>query len=79
MAAAPPVPAAHVTRTGYMGFGSFFTPNVEDMIRDAQFVAPELPFTPPDVDRAAGLEFGDACKQLFMASGGGARARAGEG
>lgn len=40
-----------VAKTGYQNFGSFFTENVEDIIRqdDATYRPPPHPFSPPDV------------------------------
>ena len=51
----------------YVGFGSFHSDNVEDMIAAETFETPTIPGIPrPAVDRSlATLEFGLSARQLF--------------
>jgi hypothetical protein len=65
-AAAARQPQANtVARTGYQGFGSFHSGNVEDMISDAAWQPPANPCA-SDCTALAGTPLGAACRPNFL-------------
>eukprot|EP00878_Enallax_costatus_P024355 GHUV01025989.1.p1 GENE.GHUV01025989.1~~GHUV01025989.1.p1 ORF type:complete len:171 (+),score=47.07 GHUV01025989.1:199-711(+) len=63
--------ASTVEKTGYQGFGSFHSDDVEVLIRQnaATYTPPSLPFEDPSDDPAHSCpqeDFGDAAKRHFM-------------